>query len=904
MGQLFTIGQDEPSPGKEALIQRTVCLQARAEATEDSPDKDFKANLHLPAVAQRVSDFRMFTSLVGWGLLMIKDLPWLQPDFAVANLIFKEGDKMLSKDYAMPSPEPRRLVKRLSNLTTMCMKESVARVYLFKQSASAYEAGRPTDDMHPPKFEIGDMWDVVRTLRPTREMILAAWSHSLEYSIGTSAHGVNVMDAICERLGFQIDKVFRKMYSQTAADLMPTDKDEGSEMESYMRGVSYETAGGSSVAIGADPKELDTMRKELSDSRASRSEFRRAAIGSTDAGGDPLSSIRSMVGDQKRATRFSGALFPSCRAVQCYYTTKAVLRWAAGHSIDKKELDAGGVGSGTGLPYKLKNGRRGAAATEGNDGDGGAKEYDHAWLVLSEASNKEGTGASWRACADKLKKSKMCSMFDMHSAGIADAVYMLSSNENKRPCPEMPTKLPFHITQSQAFHDEKGSALSRSSQTVQPAPYWTNQGNVPANEGEAVEARDINDPHHRSRVPIHEQIDLLHNRGRLPALMPHTSTRVENAAPVRWQTGSGIEVNATVVYEHTMNKMECILRCARVPGLRGLQENFISGGRAPACLRAENSDHGGVPVGLVQKTERVLPYAIDVSQMGWTVELAERFYHTGRGEAVLAFNERLESMGLLRTGVSDPLTEAALPELSLRYPGFPKVGGEPNLRLISIPVGDQAPADASKKVEISKANPLQTLDGELLRYQTEVAIGREATTNDIEDHRRSLIGSGYVWGVQGDVFDYVTWQSHLGASMVGRGNVDPALDESGGFIDKGFESVLDSELMLYERLVERRAVMGSMPEAKYNVGMSSGSTYRHLEEAARVASRSQLSGAKRSAPPSIRVHQLAGGQTFQDVMRNRYRAVGARTAQPSRGGDRSRRGGAGDRRQDSHDDED
>ena len=119
MGQCFTAGLDEPSPGKEALIQRTVCLQARAETDEDSPDEAFKAGLHYPDVKQRISDFQLFTSLTGFGLLACKDLPWLQPDFAMANLIFKEGDKMLSEKYGLPKPEPRRLVKRLNNLKTV-----------------------------------------------------------------------------------------------------------------------------------------------------------------------------------------------------------------------------------------------------------------------------------------------------------------------------------------------------------------------------------------------------------------------------------------------------------------------------------------------------------------------------------------------------------------------------------------------------------------------------------------------------------------------------------------------------------------------------------------------------------------------------------------------------------------
>ena len=54
--------------------------------------------LHFPDVAKRVSDFRLSTSLTGYVLLAIKDLPWLQPDMAIANLVFKEGDKMLQRE--------------------------------------------------------------------------------------------------------------------------------------------------------------------------------------------------------------------------------------------------------------------------------------------------------------------------------------------------------------------------------------------------------------------------------------------------------------------------------------------------------------------------------------------------------------------------------------------------------------------------------------------------------------------------------------------------------------------------------------------------------------------------------------------------------------------------------------
>ena len=133
MGQCFTAGNEEPTAGKEAMVQRTICLQARAEADSDSPNDEFKANLKHPEVAPTISDFRLFTSLCGYVRMSMMDIDWLQPDFAIANLIFKEGDRILIEEYGKPKPEPRRLVKRKENLTTMCVHEAVARVYFFKQ---------------------------------------------------------------------------------------------------------------------------------------------------------------------------------------------------------------------------------------------------------------------------------------------------------------------------------------------------------------------------------------------------------------------------------------------------------------------------------------------------------------------------------------------------------------------------------------------------------------------------------------------------------------------------------------------------------------------------------------------------------------------------------------------------
>ena len=119
MGMCFTAKDEEPTAGKEAMVQRTVYLQARKETDDPSEEAVFKAGLKSAQTAENVKDFQLFTALVGFCRLAMRKCDWLQPDFSIANVVFKEGDRMLELEYGMPKPEPRRLVKRAENLKTV-----------------------------------------------------------------------------------------------------------------------------------------------------------------------------------------------------------------------------------------------------------------------------------------------------------------------------------------------------------------------------------------------------------------------------------------------------------------------------------------------------------------------------------------------------------------------------------------------------------------------------------------------------------------------------------------------------------------------------------------------------------------------------------------------------------------
>lgn len=715
---------------------------------------------------------------------------------------------------------------------------------------------------------MGDLWDVIRTMHPTREMIVAAWSHSLEYSIGTSSHGVNVMNAICDKLGFQIDRVFRKVYDKEPSSYIDSVTDEltpaGEEMRPMLktRRATLVGRGGAQHVdkpVGGDPDALERLATEMRGEREQRAGFRNSALGSKLHGKSPLAAIKEIV-PASQVKLVADAVFPKAPLATLHYKPKALLLWAVGKKCHHNSVYArmGDAQTGYTLPYRTITSR-----------DGESKERDFAWLVISSGTTKEGK-ASWRAAGDAVQKSKMCSLFDMHNAGIADAMFMLASSENKRPCPEMPS-LPYTSRTSNAFVDQAGNDWNKNSVMIGVRDAHDKTADATAmKDVESVGCRQASTAYDvDTGAPIHKALDAMHEYGRLPALGPYSSTVIERTAPLRWIDGSGLEVNSVVVYEHVMMVLEGILRCSKIPGLKGLQERFVSGGSAPAGLSFEPdvsveicaNDSAAARAAKIARghATRCLPYSIDLMQMAWSAELASKFYNPQRRRMVSDFNELLKREKLVlereKLDSSGPIKDEDMPELSLKYPGFPRTKGDVReLRQVSIAIATTKPP-GQKTVDIGEANPLQSLDADLLRYQTEIAIGRVASRRDIEEHRRSLIGSGYAWGVNGDIFNYDTWLDHTVASMIGRGNTDGAEAGGKGFTDAAFNAVLDAELMFDARLVERRAQNPQNDEHAHEIDLPIGSTYQYLE----------------NNPPNVQVgsKRPAGGQQAPRLLAQR-----------------------------------
>lgn len=132
-GPAFTRGSEEPSDGKQALLDRSVVLFVRTEGKKTHDDAEFETNMSHPQVRTKVRTFRILTCLTGLLKMLIFRQPFMRPDTALAQKMWDHWDERLDCKFGLPRPSPRKNVKRLSNLTTMCCLNAVAHVFMYKQ---------------------------------------------------------------------------------------------------------------------------------------------------------------------------------------------------------------------------------------------------------------------------------------------------------------------------------------------------------------------------------------------------------------------------------------------------------------------------------------------------------------------------------------------------------------------------------------------------------------------------------------------------------------------------------------------------------------------------------------------------------------------------------------------------
>lgn len=209
LGPALINGNDEPSGSRTPFLDRAYveCVFNSTNGEQVASSTDFEQSLQKNS--KLVAQLKLVSCLMMQVLTFLKDQPWFKPDMSFANRIFVALDEMLVKDFNMPKLKPRKQGKRDMTLLTLTVEELIVQKFCFKITSDAFPDMRPDSNGNLPPFDILQLESIVRMLSPSREVILEAWSRSLDYQTATSSHAFHAMSVIASAHGVEMD--FKRM---------------------------------------------------------------------------------------------------------------------------------------------------------------------------------------------------------------------------------------------------------------------------------------------------------------------------------------------------------------------------------------------------------------------------------------------------------------------------------------------------------------------------------------------------------------------------------------------------------------------------------------------------------------------------------------------------------------------
>ena len=683
------------------------------------------------------------------------------------------------------------------------------------QTAVEFEAGKLGLDGKPQPFKFNMLYDVIRQLRATPELIFIAWSQSLDYNIGTAAHTFAAMTALCERFGLEVGDWFKKP-SASATDLddvrragpRPTTM-EPPKLQDASNNAEYQTAWqtyGFTVKTQAVHDNITQLPSTLDRdgvSRADRLELlmgferqRRATSlyrhtctldGNSDLrmespvdliekimrkhGTPPDLDDRDMVGTSASAGEYlpiySSAIMASTVQVCTLYHYQAIVNWCA--KQESHQLSVGNAMVGT---MEKKDVDYCPRKTEG------PCKWNTAWLRMNG-------GDGWRKFAhDTLHGNTTCKIFDLPNNGLRDLFYLLSTRDNSRRCTEEPD-MPRHM--SNAFLDSNGQyATADYKGSIRMAGMRDSRGR---SVDPGAEERRRHPYAKVCDMPLQRSIDMASNNGRLPAMMPMISNNVRDQPPVRMVSDGEkkyVELNVTAALEHTKMLAEASFRCSLHPGMENMQEAFCEDAQGPAALcisvdgvpgdpssvdgvpgdpssvdgvPGDPSSVDGVPGDPSNKCIK-FAYSYDVLTISFTLDAMSRYYDPEIDNYCKMYSDAFnESLGF--DAKADDL-----PHMSMRFVGFKD---EKSRRFLSVPL---------KKERDKKFNAVEVSDDmespedfHTMYTHLQLSLGHEPSDEEIERYQKSRSGARSMSGVSGDLLSMSTYKEHTLTTLKERGMI-------------------------------------------------------------------------------------------------------------------------------------
>jgi hypothetical protein len=519
-------------------------------------------------------------------------------------------------------------------------------------------------------------------------------------------------------------------------------------------------------------------------------------------------------------------IWPTLLDGALFYKTQTLVQMAA-DSIVQLQAGAGTLGTkrfGSTFSYKKK--------TTGNTG---ASRVDIGWV---HAEGEQWT--SWNRVADHVSKkgNPTVSRFDIHKECLRDTMYMLSTSDNARRCPEEP-RLADYLKAENALQGVKGNK-EEGLKLLQVTPYFVNSDRNDTISCKTHLAGKRSPSSGISTGSFQRRFDSMMQGGRLCALNFMVSPRVSTVAPLRMHH-DGLEINIGGLYNHVSLVAELIKSLASVPGLKNMQEKFSNSRQGPEGLSADRSTttmqtatvrpilSDDMETGMETEMEaedaadassaaadsstdpvakrgreveapqghlHTLPYSYDVVPMGIALDMLRKLYDDKGGEVVEGWKSTFETFG-------STITFEALPQISTSFVGY----GEFNRQTLSVKLGPGRPCHQEK---VDAGDP-DMAKMHVSHSHVSRSIGRKASNMDIELWVSRRQGARSTGQLEGDLFAYSTWVEHTFQSALQRGFVCTRDDNV-------FQSYMDMEHMVLSRALELASDQGDVEFGlKYNV---------------------------------------------------------------------------------------
>lgn len=772
----------DPSDTKFAMIDRSIAHVVRSVGKKARTDTEFYEHLSKPEQQSKLAVFRIFVCLVGATKLAIKGVPVFQPNLALANKLFDYLDNtMIVGEYNLPRRSARKSLKREENLKTMTIMKAVADVFLYKQSALQFEAGKLGPDGKPQPFKFCMLYDVIRQLRATPELIFMAWSQSLDYNIGTSSHSFAAMTALCNTFGFTVGDWFKRPPTPDLDDMRrasvgtPSGGFVPAGTQTANQRAQADATANQQISVKAKesmeaqlPQMLDIhgmprndrleILKGFERQRRATSLYRHTCSeeGNSDlVMDDPVNVIEKVMqkhgnpadiedaetagpsegGAECCLPVYSSSIMATVVQTCCVYNPLAVAHWCADRSTGKEHCGIKELGTADGLMFSERN-------------TTGACKWNTAWV-------RQNGGDGWKGFANSIINSNpICKMFDLSSNGLRDLFFLLSTRDNARRCTEEP-RVPYSKEKRLAFQDDAGHAVGDLSLSIKMRGLVDSRFSHDLRPGTNELMRH---PYAKVvDVEVQRCVDLMSRSGRLPAVMPMISNNVRDAPPVRLVAVDDkkyIELNMSAAIEHTKMLAEASFRCSMQPGMENIQEAFTDGSTGPSGLQIDKSESSS------SDHTTMFPFSYDMLSISFALDAMERYYDPDMNSYLAMYKDAFGD-----TLNFNP-TKDDLPHMCMRFVGLADMKSR---ALLSVPLKAKQ-SQAFKSVEVS--DDAEATEDEFTTFKhLQLSLGHEPSDEEIERYVKSRAGSRAMSGVTGDLLSMTTYFQHTLTTLKERGMV-------------------------------------------------------------------------------------------------------------------------------------